>query len=381
MNLLVVLVQRLEEVNLVELEQVIVMWMQRLGSAVPAVSRRELLSKLRAAFTLAASAPLFDVLDPDEHERVAHVLQGPSTFDEPTLRYCVEMASVLRRQSKALGPQLTLQSTMGHRAVARRLAKSAPPGLQQCAISVYAELTELVGWLCFNLGDYRSARHYYDDARSAAHDAQTIELVTLSLCSMSYLATCQGKARVGIDHAIVAQAWAAQTGNSGTQAYAADVAARSFAADQQADTCRKALDAAREAIVGIDSGASDPRWYDESIFWGTASDCALRRRDPDCALETASKSLAITDPVDMHNYSFTMLFQGEALVQKGEIAEASQVIGEVVTRTASYTSPRINQRITELLGALAPWQRSKPVRELDELLAAYSPSSRRSGNT
>ncbi len=375
------LVQRLEEVDFGELAQVIVMWMQGRGSA---VSRRKLLAKLSAACTLAAAAPLFDVLDPDEHERVGHVLQDPSAFDETTLRYCAGMATALHRQGRALSPQLTLQSVIGHRDIARGLAKSAPPELRQYAISVYSELTRLAGWLCFNLGDYRSAQYYYDDARSAAHDAQNIELVTFSLCSMSFLATCQGKPRVGIDHAIVARSWAAQTDNWRAQAYAADVLARAFADDQQADACGKALDAAREAVAGIDSGVGDPRWsyfYNESIFWGTTSDCAVRLRDPDRALETVSKSLAILDPADIYNHSFTMLFQGAALVQKGEIAEASQVIGEVVTRTAAYTSPRINQRITELLGALAPWQRSKPVRELNELMAACSRSPRGSIST
>jgi tetratricopeptide (TPR) repeat protein len=368
----VLLVQRLAEGSFAEVAQVIVMWMQGLGSA---VSRRELLPKLSAAIALAAAAPLLD--DPDEQERVVRVLQDPSVFDESTLRYCIGMVSALARQGNVLGPQLTLWSVLGHQDVARGLALSAPSERRQHAISVYAELTQLAGWLCFNLGDYRSAQCYYDEARSAAHDAQNIELVTLALCDMSYLATCQGKARVGMDHAIVAQSWAAQTGNSRTQAYAADRAALALAADQQADACHRALDTAREAVAGIDH-AGDPRWaycYDESIFWGTTSDCALRLRDPDHALETVTKSLALSDPADVHNYSFTMLFHGAALVQKGEIAEACLVIGEVVTRTATYTSLRLNQRITELVGTLAPWQRSKPVRELTELMKASSRSA------
>ncbi|MGH3790666.1 MAG: hypothetical protein ACRDQ9_07660, partial [Pseudonocardiaceae bacterium] len=78
---------------------------------------------------------------------------------------------------------------------------------------------------------------------------------------------------------------------------------------------------------------------------------------------------------------FRMLFHGEALVQKGEIAEACLVMGKVVTRTATYTSLRLNQRITELLGTLAPWQRSKPVRELTELMKASSRSPRGSIRT
>lgn len=375
------LVHRLQEVDIVELARVIIMWMQRLDSS---VSRRDLLSKLSAACTLAAAAALFDVLDPEEHERVARVLQNPSAFDEPTLRYCEGMVSGLRRQHDALGPQLVLPSALGHRDVAHRLAKTAPPRFQQRALSAYAELTQLVGWLCFNMGSHRSAQHYCEDARSAAHDAHDVELVTYVLGTMTQFATWHGQARVGIDHATVAQAWALQTGNPRAEAYAADVAARAFAADGQADTCRKALDTEQATLAKIEADATDPPWwyfYDESFFWATTSSCALRLRDPEHALEAVSKSLATVDQTNVHEYSFTLLFQGEAFVQKGNVAEACQVIGEVVTLTAANTSQRIDQRIAELRAALTPWQRSKPVRELDELLAAYSRSPRGRGNT
>ncbi len=375
------LVHRLEEANFSELAQVIVMWMQKLGTA---VSRRELLNKLSAACALAAAAPLFDVLDPDEYERVTQVLQDPSIFDKTTLRYCENMVGILRRQGDMLGPQLTLHSAMGYRDLAQRLAETAPLQFQQRALSNYAELTQLVGWLCFNMGGYRNAAHYYDDARAAAHDAQNVELATYVLCTMSHLATWQGKARVGLDHAIVAQAWASQTGSPRAEAYAADVAARAFAAEGQSDTCRKTLDIEQAAVAKIAVDAADPSWwyfYDESFFWATTSSCSLSMCDPVRALETVSKSLATTDPTNVHNYSFTLLFQGEALVQQGHITEACQTIGEVVMLTASNRSQRIGQHIAELRVALMSWQQSKPVRELDELLTAYPPLSRHSGST
>lgn len=210
------LMQRLQEVDFTELAQVIVMWTQRLN---PSVSRRELLFKLSAAFTAAAVAPLLDVLNPDEHEQVARVMQDPSTFDLPALRYCEGMITNLRQQGDVLGPQLTLQSAIGHRRMVQRLAQAAPETFQQRTLSAYAELTQLVGWLCFNMGDYRSAQHYYDDARSAAHDAQNAELVTYVLCTMSHLATWQGKPRVGIDHAVAAAVWAEQAHSPLARAY------------------------------------------------------------------------------------------------------------------------------------------------------------------
>jgi hypothetical protein len=74
------LAHRLQEVDFTELAQVIIMWIQHLN---PSVSRRELLFKLSAAFTAAAVAPLFDVLNPDEHEQVARAMQDSPAFDVP----------------------------------------------------------------------------------------------------------------------------------------------------------------------------------------------------------------------------------------------------------------------------------------------------------
>ncbi|HEX2300539.1 MAG TPA: hypothetical protein VHH34_18850 [Pseudonocardiaceae bacterium] len=340
------------------------------------------MAKLSAAFTVAAAAPLFDVLDPDERDQVAGVIQGVADFNEPTLRYCTEMVSTLYRQSNALGPHLAMPGTLGYREIARNLAKAAPPEFRQQALSVYAELTRLVGWMHFNLGDYRSAQHYYEDARSAAHDAQDFELVMFALCSMSLLAIWDGRAPTGIDHAIAAQSWASRTGDPRVQGCAADFAARTFAADRQTFFCYQALDDAQAAAASMESGTSGPRWeslyWDESVVWRTMSGCALQLGEPDRVLDTASRYLTVADPTDVHNCSFTQLDQAGAFVQKKEIAEAGRVTGEVAARTAAYTSARIDQRLTELRAALSPWQGSKPVRELDDVLATYHRSPSRS---
>ncbi|MFZ0120324.1 MAG: hypothetical protein WAL99_12940 [Pseudonocardiaceae bacterium] len=376
------LVQRLQEINFTELAQVIVMWMQHLN---PSVSRRELLSKLSAAFTAAAVAPLFDVLNPDEHEQVAHAMQDPSTFDLPALRYCEGMITNLRQQGDVLGPQLTLQSAIGHRRMVQRLAQTAPEKFQPRAVSAYAELTQLLGWLCFNMGDYQSARHYYDDARSAAHDAQNVELVTYILCTMSHLATWQGKPRVGIDNAVAAAVWAEQTHSPLARAYAADVAVRAYVADNQPDKCRETLDreyAALQAVRADEPSASWWYFYDESFYWRTEGECALKLGRPDAAMNALDKSLTLVDPANLHNYTFRLLFRAEACIQQAEVTEASSIVGDVARLTAGSTAQRIAQRIQDVRGLLTPWERTKPVRELDARLAAYrSAVGSGSGNT
>ncbi len=369
------LVQRLEEIDFTELVQVIVMWMQQLN---PAVSRRTVLSKLSTASTVAAVAPLFDMLNPDEQEQLTRALQHPESFELPVLHYCERMITNLRKQDNVLGPQLTLPSAIGHRQIAQRLAKAAPESFQQRAISTYAELTQLVGWLCFNMGDYQGAQHYYEDARSAAHDAQNVELVTYILCTMSQLATWQGKPRVGIDHAMAAAVWADQAHSPLARAYAGDVAVRAYVADNQPDKCREALDQEYAALAAARTDEPTAAWwyfYDESFYWATEGHCALKLRRPDAAMTAFDKSLAlVVDPANLHNNTFRSLYRAEARIQQAEVNEASSIVADVARRTAGNSSQRIAQRITEVRGLLTPWERTRPVRDLDEQLALYRPA-------
>jgi len=368
------LAQRLQEIDFTELVQVIVMWMQQLD---PSASRRELLSKLSTAFTAAAVVPLFDVLNPDEHEQVMRTMQDPSNFDLPALRYCERMITNLRQQGDVLGPQLTLQSAIGHRHMVQRLAQAAPANFQQRAVSAYSELTQLVGWLCFNMGDYQGAQHYYDDARSAAHDVQNVELVTYILCTMSHLATWQVQPRVGIDHAVAAAVWADQAHSPLARAYAADVAVRAYVADNQPDKCRETLDREYAALQAARADEPTAAWwyfYDESFYWRTEGECALKLQRPEAAMTALDKSLTLVDPANLHNYTFRLLFRAEARIQQEETTEASNIVADVARLTAGGASQRIAQRITDVRALLAPWERTKPVRELDERLAAYRPT-------
>ncbi|HEY6424509.1 MAG TPA: hypothetical protein VIY28_14925 [Pseudonocardiaceae bacterium] len=367
------LVQRLQEVNFTELAQVIVMWIQRLN---PSVSRRVMLSKLSAAFTVAAVSPLFEVLNPAEYEQVARVMHDPGTFDLLALRYVERMVTNLRQQGDVLGPDFTLHSAMGHRQLVQQLAKAAPERFKQRIISAYAELTQLLGWLCFNMGDYASAQHYYDDARTAAHDAENVELVTYILCTMSHLATWRGQPRVGIDHAVAAAVWADQAHSPLARAYAADVAVRAYVADNQPDKYRETLDREYTALQAV--GVDEPRaawwyFYDESFYWRTESECALKLQRPDAAMQAIDKSLMLVDPANLHNYSFRLLFRAQARIQQSAVADASSIVGDVARLTAGNASQRITQRITDVRALLQPWERTKPVRELDEQLAAYRP--------
>jgi hypothetical protein len=367
------LAQRLQAGTLDELAQVVIMWLQQ---HIPSVSRRELLAKLTSALTVAAVAPLFDTLSPDQQADAARVMGDPASFDEPTLRYCEGIVPILRRQGDVLGPQLTLQTVGGLRHIAQRLAQTSPPGFKQRAVSTYAELTQLTGWLCFNMGDYRSAERYYDEARSAAHDAENVELATYVLCTMSHLATWRGKPRVGLDHAVAAAAWA-QRSSPLARAYAADVAVRAYVADNQPGKCRETLDREYATLTAARADPSAHSWwyfYDESFYWSTQSQCWLKLHQPEAALHALDTSLTLLDPANLHEYTFRQLFRAEAWIQQGEIDQAASLTAAVAQRSAVNSSERITQSLGRLRGLLEPWERTQAVRDLDAQLMAYRPA-------
>ncbi|WP_405844600.1 helix-turn-helix domain-containing protein [Streptomyces sp. NBC_01518] len=365
------LVHRLHDVRFEELAQALIMWVQQ---ANPGLNRRELLLKISTALTVAAAAPLLDIADADERDRVAAVLDDPSRLDLATITHAERVLQHYRRQGDVLGPQIALQTALAQRHVIADLVANAPEDLRPRVLTVYAELSQMVGWQLYNLGDYRAAQYYYDDARTAAHDAENTELVTYVLCTMSQLATWQNKPRVGIDHAIAAQAWASQTDSPHALGYAADVAARAFAAAQQHDKAHRALEQEHAAVRDMAASTPLASWwyfYDESFYWGTSAECALVLGTPEKALAAARTSLPMIDPTNVHNYAHTLALQSQAHLQQGDIAEASTIVGDIAHISGVNRSPRITQRIADLRTALTPWQRSRSVRTLDDLLAHY----------
>jgi hypothetical protein len=115
-------------------------------------------------------------------------------------------------------------------------------------------------------------------------------------------------------------------------------------------------------------------FYGKAFYWGTKGECAVTLPRPEDAITALDKSLTLVDPADIHNRVFTLLDQAQARIQQAEVTEASSIVADVAQLTTGNGSQRIAQRIMDVRGLLTPWKRTKPVRELDERLAAYRPA-------
>ncbi|WP_170323894.1 helix-turn-helix domain-containing protein [Cryptosporangium phraense] len=349
-----------------DLAEAVAEWATRTSGT---VNRRELLTRLSTVFAVAAASPMLT-------QRVLDLASSAST--DTGARHPAGVALIAdnlmrcRQQADVLGPSASLPAVAAQQQILSEFLSAS--GADNSTLAVFAEANQLMGWLLFNLGDYRSAQHYYEEARAAAHEAHDMELVTYVLCAMSHLATWQGRPRVGIDHAVAAAQWASRTSSAPARGYAADVMVRAFVADRDASSARRALDQEHTALASISADQPPTRWwyfYDESFALGTETEYALGFGFTEQADRAAKKTLRLADPSNVHNYAFSLLLQSEVLIQAGEIAGAAQLIGDVAGFGPS--SPRAQQRISGLRKSLAPWADHSSVRELDERLRTTAP--------
>lgn len=366
------LARQVETISFDELAQIVLTWIRQ---GYLDMNRRDLLQKVSAALTVAAASPVFDMAEADSRERIAAAVQNPSRIDDAMVTDAEQALLPYRKQGDVLGAHVALQSALAQRKFIAGFLAEAPGTLKPRLLSVYAELSQTIGWQLFDLGDYRAAQYYYDDARTAAHDAENVELVSYVLCTMSQMATWQGKPRVGIDHAVAARSWAEGTGSWAVRAYAVDVAARAYAADGDDAKTRRALDDERNAYAEM-RAADQPlsSWwyfYDESFYWSIRAECGLRLGTPEDALYAIETAMPLVDKTNLAEYAHVLVDQSSAHIQLGDIDRASEIASSVARITTVNRSPRIIGRVRDLRAALSSWQQTRAVRNLDDALHGY----------
>jgi transcriptional regulator with XRE-family HTH domain len=331
--------------------------------------RRTLLLEASTALAVMAAAPVLEV-----PRLVSGTKTGRIRTDAAIVGYAGEVVAGLRRLGGAVGPRITLPPAMALRSAMAAMARNAPEMVTSQALTAYGDLTQLIGWLMFNLGEHKAADYYYDDARSAAYRAGNDNLVAYTLCTSSHLAISLGRSRSAIDHAQAAQQAARASDSPYAVAYSADVSARAYAAAGQVARCQAALDRERSALGKIsDQTPRAPWWYfyDRSFYWGTESECALRLGMPVDASDAADRSLGQLGPPNLHAMALTLAFRAQALIEQREIEAACEVLADSARLSTLNSSRRISRRIISLRGQLRGADETAAVRELDEKLAEY----------
>ena len=336
--------------------------------AVQGFSRRKALMEMSSAFAVAAAAPLL--------ER-APFSGDMGRIDKAVVANTELIVDGLRKQNAALGPATTLQTGMALRAMMESVVKGAPESVKTDAWTVYGDLSQLIGWMMFNLGEDASAKYYYDDARKAAYEANDYELASNVLAATAQLSLNGPDWRDAIDHAQAAEEAARRSGSERAMGYAADTVARAYASAGQVARCQSALERERKLIGKIDwVEPAALRWgfYRPSFYWSRESECALLLGMPVEAADAATLSHAKSDPAYLHNIAMTLARRAEAQALMGDSGEACRTLNEAGRMTTLVGSVRLARQIARVRRELRPYDGTAAVLALDARLAKYRQS-------
>ncbi len=346
------------EVAVGEGDQVAEQLVSLLCGLVGAMNRRELLQLLGWAVGTVVASPTARDLDTEEQERLARAVVSPNRVDERVIDHIDAMFRHCQRQEDALGSCAVLPTVLGQSNLIRDLLEECPTNLRSRLLSIYSDMSTSIGYYFFELNDADSAKDYHEQARTAAHDAGSVELSIYALCEWSYTASWQGQAPAGLDLAAAAQGLVSKTQDPLMRVGAAQRAATAYAFDGQYKECMVELEKARDSLAsaGQFSPESPLYFYNEGYLTSHESECLLRLGRPQDAAASASAGLALYDKSFVDGYAVCTLHLGNAHLQSGEIDEAARVVGDAAGLAAQTQSARLVKELHATRARMQPWQ-------------------------
>ncbi|WP_436528449.1 hypothetical protein [Actinoplanes sp. HUAS TT8] len=190
---------------------------------------------------------------------------------------------------------------------------------------------------------------------------------------MSHLATWRGQPRVGIDHALAAQGWAAQTEDHHLRAYALDVAARAFASDRRDKAARDALEAAEREIGEARSASPWAYFFTAGQLQSTKAVCLLWLGRADEAAVVAQEAVEGIDPSFVRNLGISSTYLGVARLnqRKRDVPAGAAALADAVQLSAHNRSVRLVQTLQGGLRQLERWHDEPAAAETLALARSY----------
>lgn len=347
--------------------------LRALGAEEADVKRRDLLMELALTLGGMPALALLRHLTPDEEDRLAVANRSEGRVDVATVAAIEKLTAQCRRLDDTFGPKTVLPVVDAQRDLAVRLLhrKSLLPALRDRLIGVYAELSQLSGYLHYDLADYAGATKRFEDALEAALDRGDPTLLAYVHHWLSDMASFQGQPAKALDHAFAAQGWARRSPSHLLRARTNIVESWALALDQRTTASLRLLDAARSAAQK--PTAADPSylyWITESsALEGSSCFCFTALRLPDATITTVATQLeSLPGETYSREQAFGLIHHGNALIQKREIPEAAAKLSEAASIMAVHSSARLIHSLRAARRQLQPWSTYTYVRYLDEQL-------------
>jgi len=337
------------------------------------VKRRELLFELALMLGGGRALELLRVLTPDEEERLAGVLRATRRVDEATVRTFEKLTMHARQADDMYGPGTLLPVVNGHReALGRVLAReSMAPALHDRMLGAYVQLSQLSGYLAYDLLDYMAAEQSLHGGLRAARDLGDPTLIGYLHCWLGNMAAYQNRSTTALDHAFAARSWVARSPSRLLRAMNDSLLSIAHAAAGDVAASARAHDSA----VAL---ADTPKHTEPAfLYWispsmverkATTSLVQLKQRGP--ALAAAQRSIAGLRPGFKRDRGFALVWYADALILAKEIPEAAAKLTEATDMASQHSSARLTDQLIKSRAALEPSAGNTYVRQLDETLRA-----------
>ncbi|MFI7447580.1 hypothetical protein ACIBQX_08805 [Nonomuraea sp. NPDC049714] len=345
--------------------------LQATGAVEADVKRRELLFELASVFGGSQALSLLRVLTPDEKERLAGVLRSTWRMDEATVRTFEKLTLRARQADDVSGPATLLPVINGQRAAVGKLlaCESMAPGLRDRLLDTYAQLSQLTGYLTYDLCEYTAAEQPLLDSLHAAHDLGDPTLIAFVHYWLGRLAADQHRTAAIFDHAFAVQSWAARSPSKLLAPLHETLFSLAYAAEGNTAASARAHDNAL-------ASARAPKDNEPAfLYWVSPSEVELRRstslvqqNQPKPVIAAAERYLTRLDPRLKGRHAWVLTQYARALTMTKEIPEAAAKLTEAANITRQHSSTRLANEINQARTRLEPWATTTYVRQLDETL-------------
>jgi tetratricopeptide (TPR) repeat protein len=345
----------------------------------PDPHQRETLFQLALVLGGISGLELAHRLSLDQRERLAQVTLLSRRGDAKVVAAFENVTSLCRELYESRGPEAVLKTVLRIRTVVAETLREMPrPAVRERLLGAYAGLSQLAGWLLYDLTRFSEANRCFKEGLTASQEAGDIPMTAFIHCCLSQMANFRNQIPRAIDHAYASRGWACRSGSATLASYASQIAAWAFAMDRDQRMTSRALNQAGDWLPDRPSG-DDPNFVyfvDRGFTVGNRACCWLLLDRPKPALTAAEDAFELTNPTLIRNRGFRLLDQAKALVLQKEIEEGARLAEQVANIAASQHSVRLAQWLGDVRQLMQPWATTPGLRSLDERLAALGLASR-----
>ncbi|MFD0444019.1 MULTISPECIES: helix-turn-helix domain-containing protein [Streptomyces violaceusniger group] len=290
-----------------------------------------------ASLTLSGPAPDEDLL-----ARVTSVVDSAHRVDAATLDWLDGLLAAHRRAEDRIGARPLVDVMRQQLRTVVDMYSGARGPLVDRVVRLASEHAQFLAWMAQDQDDTATALAWYDRSHEWALEAGDANMAATTLNMKAHMAWSKGRATRCVRLAEAAR-WSASGTSLGVQGMAAQMAARGYALNGEADDARRLLDEAQRLIGRASEHPEDePVWmyfYGETWFTLQRGMAAMHLRNWRVAVDHIAVGLDALPDEYRRDKTWFRACLAHALAGAGESAQAASVAMASVPDAAAVGRP------------------------------------------